>query len=67
MKAYEYFAEVLSDGHLSIPEDLKEKLKPDSKIRVMLLLEDENAAWNSFEMSQFLEGYSEKDAIYDNL
>lgn len=67
MKAYEYFAEVLSDGHLSIPEDLKEKLKPDSKIRVMLLLDDENTAWNSFVMSQFLEGYSEKDAIYDNL
>ena len=27
MKAYEYYAEVLSDGHLSIPEDLKDKLK----------------------------------------
>ena len=43
MKAYEYYAEVLSDGHLSIPDDLKDKLKPDSKIRVMLLLDDEDA------------------------
>ena len=67
MKAYEYYAEVLSDGHLSIPDDLKDKLKPDSKIRVMLLLDDEDAVWNIFTMTQFLKGYSEKDAIYDNL
>ena len=67
MKAYEYYAEVLSDGHLSIPEDLKDKLKPESKVRVMLLLDDEDAAWNSFAMSQFLKGFSEKDTIYDSL
>ncbi|MBM2835413.1 MAG: hypothetical protein HW406_2574 [Candidatus Brocadiaceae bacterium] len=67
MKAYEYYAEVLPDGHLSIPENLKNKLTPESKIRVMLLLEDEDAFWNKFTISQFLEGYSEKDAIYDNL
>ena len=67
MKAYEYYAEVLSDGHLSIPEDLKDKLKPESKVRVMLLLDDEDAIWNSFTMSQFLKEYSEKDAIYESL
>lgn len=65
MKAYEYYADVLSDGHLSIPEDLKDKLKPESKVRVMLLLDDEDTAWNNFSMSQFLKGYSEEDAIYD--
>lgn len=67
MKAYEYFGEVLSDGHLSLPEELKEKLKTDSKVRVMLLLDDEETAWDKFSTSQFLKGYSEKDAIYDNL
>ena len=67
MKAYEYYADVLSDGHLSIPENLKDKLKPDSKVRIMLLLVDENSVWNKFTVSQFLNGYSEKDAIYDSL
>lgn len=67
MKAYEYYAEVLPDGHLSIPENLKDKLKADSKVRVMILLEDEDAAWNDFSMSQFMKGYSEKDTIYDSL
>ncbi|MBI4824216.1 MAG: hypothetical protein HY805_08320 [Nitrospirae bacterium] len=67
MKAYEYYADVLADGHLSIPENLKDKLKPDTKVRVMLLIEDEDSVWNSFAMSQFLKGYSEEDAIYDSL
>ncbi len=67
MKAYEYYADVLSDGHLSIPENLKDKLKPDSKVRIMLLLEDENSVWNKFTVSQFMNGYSEKDTIYDSL
>ncbi|MEK7699363.1 MAG: hypothetical protein AAB332_03070 [Planctomycetota bacterium] len=51
------------DGHLPIPENLKNKLTPESKIRVMLLLEDEDASWNKFTISQFLKGYSEKDAL----
>jgi hypothetical protein len=67
MKAYEYEGKVLPDGHLSIPEDLKSKLKSDSKIRVMLLVDEEEIAWDKMSMSQFLKGYSEKDTLYDNL
>lgn len=67
MRAYEYLAEVLYDGHLSIPKDLKDKLKPESKVRVMLLIDDEDTTWNNFAMSQFLKGYSEEDVIYDKL
>ena len=66
-QAYEYVGEVLPDGHLSIPEDLKEKIKGDSKVRVMLLIDEEDASWNNLSMDQFLKGYSEKDSIYDNL
>jgi len=67
MKAYEYLAKVLPDGHLSMPENLKDKIKPDSKVRVMLLVEDEDVVWTNLTMSQFLEGYSGKDAVYDKL
>ena len=67
MKAYEYYAEVLADGHLSIPENLKDRLKSDSKIRVMLLIDDEDTMWQNFTITEFLKGYSEQDAIYDNL
>lgn len=67
MKAYEYYAKVLPDGHLSIPENLKDKLKEDSKIRVMLFIEDEEADWKVLTNNEFLKGYSDKDSMYDNI
>jgi len=67
MKAYEYIAEVSPDGHISVPEDLKEKLSQNPKVRVMLLFEDEENTWNEFTRSEFLKGYSHKDSVYDNL
>lgn len=67
MKAYEYYAEMLPDGHLSIPESLRKKLKEDSRIRVMLFIEEEEVNWEGLTNSEFLRGYSDKDSIYDNL
>lgn len=67
MKAYEYYAEVLPDGHLSVPDNIKEKLKIDSKVRVMLFLEDGDAAWEALTISEFQAGFNEKDSLYDNL
>ena len=67
MKAYEYMAEILPDGHLSVPEKIKDILTGESKIRVMLLLEEEETAWRDFTVAEFMSGYSAKDAMYDNL
>ncbi len=67
MGTYEYVAEVLPDGHLSVPENLKNKLREKNKVKVMLFIGDEEADWNNFVTSQFLKGYSEKDVIYDDL
>jgi hypothetical protein len=67
MQAYEYYADVLADGHLSIPEHLKEKVKPNSKVRVMLLLEADDVVWDNLAVSQFAKGYSEADSLYDSL
>ena len=67
MRAYEYMAEILPDGHLSVPEKIKNMLTGESKIRVMLLLEDEEAAWRNFTVSEFMSSYDAKDVIYDNL
>jgi uncharacterized FlgJ-related protein len=67
MKTYEYYAEILEDGHMSIPENIRDKLKAETKIKVILMFDDEEKAWDAIAMSQFLKGYSDKDAIYDNL
>ena len=67
MQAYEYYAEVLPVGHLSIPEHLKKKVKPNSRVRVTVLLEAEDTVWNKLTVSQFVQGYSEADSLYDDL
>jgi hypothetical protein len=67
MQAYEYYADVLPDGHLSIPEYLKEKVKPNSRVRVMLLLEAQDTVWDKLTASQLLQGCSEADSLYDDL
>jgi len=54
MKAYEYYAKIMPDGHLSLPEDFKNKIKGDTKIRVMMLIEEDEAAWKGLSMSQLL-------------
>jgi len=67
MKTYEYYAEVMEDGHLSIPENMRDQLKTKTRIKVILMFDDEEIAWNTVAMAQFFKGYSDKDAVYDNL
>ncbi|MBF0389531.1 MAG: hypothetical protein HQK71_05435 [Desulfamplus sp.] len=67
MKAYECYASIMADGQLSIPLKIANKLKTPTKIRVMIFVEDEDTEWNDFTMTQFFNGYSEEDSIYDSL
>ena len=41
MKAIEYIAKVLPDGHLSLPEEIKEKMELTANSRVKVVLERE--------------------------
>ena len=67
MIAYEYHAKLLKDGHLSIPSDIKSKIKPDTEFRVLIMLDEEAESWNRLTASEFVKGYSAKDSIYDTL
>jgi hypothetical protein len=67
MKTYEYYAQISEDGHLSVPENIRDKIKAETKVKVILMFDDDENAWDTITISQFLKGYSEKDALYDNL
>ncbi len=67
MEAYEYVAKVSPDGYFSVPEHLIDKLSRAPAVRVMLFLDNDDASWKNFTLSEFLEGYAEKDAVYDEL
>jgi len=67
MQAYEFNVQASENGELLFPPEIQRILRERRKARVIVLFEDEEAAWERFTMDTFLAGYSEKDAIYDNL
>ncbi len=66
MQAYEFTATITPDGKVEIPADLSAKLPHDRPIHIIALVADEDeAAWQRLAAEQFLAGYAEADAIYD--
>jgi len=72
MKAYELPVKVTPDGNLDLPDALMKMLTRSQIVRVIILVNEpmdieEQSAWSRLTAEQFLAGYSEGDAIYDNL
>jgi hypothetical protein len=72
MKAYEFPTKVAADGRLELPESLLKQLPSNQEVRVILLVSEpedreEHAAWSRLTGEQFLAGYNEVDAIYDQV
>jgi hypothetical protein len=72
MKAYEFPTTVTSDGKLAVPSELIDQLPSDREVRVIVLVTEPeawlaNADWSRLTAEQFLAGYDDADAIYDNM
>jgi len=71
MKAFEFETSLTSPNTLSIPPEIGAQLSSDQRVRVLLLVsdadEDEDEDWARLTTEQFLKGYDDSDAIYDNL
>jgi len=67
MEVYKFYGQMSEDGRLMLPDDLKGKLEPKSRIRIMLFLEDEETLWKKGSALKFFQGYAEEDRIYDDL
>ncbi len=68
MQTYECVATIEKQGFLRLPEHLGKIIEPRQKVRILVMLEDEEErAWNTFVAEQFINGYSEQDSIYDSL
>jgi hypothetical protein len=67
MKAIEFQTRVNQDQTLTVPPDVAFLLPKGEIVRVLVLLKesDEDTDWRNLTMDQFLEGYAESDAIYD--
>ncbi len=73
MKAYEFPANITTEGKIELPDIILQKLANNQQVKVIILVnepteaEQEEAAWQRLAAEQLLKGYSEDDAIYDTI
>ena len=71
-RAMEFSAQIDDSFTLTIPEEIARLLHKDQRIRVLLLVPEQDAEspdkdsrdWNRLAANQFLRGYAEDDSIY---
>ncbi|MBC8875623.1 MAG: hypothetical protein H8E44_39860 [Planctomycetes bacterium] len=69
MKHFEFETYVDSDQSLKIPSEFAGQIERDRPVRVVVLVSEsqDDHDWSNLTAEQFLQGYSDKDAIYDDL
>ncbi|MBC8525991.1 MAG: hypothetical protein ISS28_01435 [Candidatus Cloacimonetes bacterium] len=73
MKAYEFQTRVTRDGKLEIPDTLFKKLLRAQMVRLIVLISEpadvhhSEQSWARLTAKQFLAGYNDSDAIYDQV
>jgi hypothetical protein len=69
MKALEFLGQIDANNSIEVPPEVAAQLQQGQAIRVIVLMPDttDDMDWSRLTMDQFLSGYSESDAIYDNL
>lgn len=69
MKAVEFQSELRSDRTISIPDSMIDRIPSGRTFRVLILVPEdtEDQAWEQLAATEFGMGYSESDAIYDEL
>jgi hypothetical protein len=72
MKAFEFQTQIENGATLSIPPEVAKQLPQQSLLRVIVLVgeeddDEEERAWLRFGNEEFLKGYAESDATYDDL
>lgn len=57
------------DGTLTLPDNITAQLKGIESVRVLLILQAnrDESEWAELTREQFLKGYADGDAIYDQL
>ncbi len=71
MKVLEFQAQLNPDHTLTVPPSVVQEIQGQEAVRVVLLVhegdDDGNRSWAALSTEQFLAGYSDGDAIYDQL
>ena len=69
MKKFEFQTYVNADETVSVPTEVAAQIERSCPVRVVMLIPDnaEDKQWADFTAEQFLKGYADTDAIYDDI
>jgi hypothetical protein len=69
MKQFEFDSRLDTNATIKVPHELAAQLTAGQSVRVVVLVPgtDEETAWADLTAEQFLRGYADSDAIYDQL
>lgn len=69
MQALEFQTRINPDRTLTLPPEVAAQLQREQPVRVILLIPEssQDQDWARLTAEQFLKGYTESDAIYDDL
>ncbi len=69
MKALEFQARINPDRTLTLPQEVAAQIPQEQAVCVILLIPEskEDRDWAQLTAEQFLKGYAESDALYDEL
>ncbi len=69
MRTLEFRASLNPDHTLTVPTELAAQLRPEEPVRVILVVPEveRGGEWGCLTAEQFLKGYADSDAIYDEL
>lgn len=70
MTALEFWARLNPDGTLPVPGDVAAHIQSERPVRVIVVLNDssdEDRTWTQLTTDQFLNGYDDGDALYDDI
>lgn len=69
MQAIE-FTTTIENQQINVPKNYWNVFTPHTQVRIIVLIDEvaqEQQMWTNTTAEQFLAGYTEEDAIYDNL
>ncbi len=69
MRTLEFLSHLNPDQTLTVPSAVADEIRGEQSLRVVLVVPDtdDDRSWAELTAEQFLRGYSEGDAIYDQL
>jgi hypothetical protein len=67
MKALEFLTTLNPDSTITVPKEIAVQISQEPKIRVLVLIQEDQDQWAQLTTEQFGQGYAESDQIYDQL